>query len=399
MRSTLLPLAATLAIQALVAMATITVPVLAPAAASELHVSAGLVGLFVSLVYLGSMISSAASADLIRRIGAIRFSQYCLVLCAIGLVLLTFGSTPALIASALVLGIGYGPITPASSHILAKTTPAHMMSFVFSVKQTGVPLGGALAGIVVPPLVVLGGWRAGAYSVAALCVLTAVIAQSIRAENDADRDPARPISARGPFRALALVASDAAVRRLALCSFFFSALQLCLTTYLVIYLTDQLGYTLVQAGLMLSVATTAGIVGRIAWGALADRSGRPAAVLGIVGCAMAVAAGTMALSSPEWSRAVMIVLCAAFGGTAIGWNGVYLAEVAREAPKGKTVEATGGALFFTFFGVLITPPLFAAIVEGGGSYATAFAVVATPPLLCGLWLLLGSPPRTDRTPS
>ncbi|MGB2815770.1 MAG: MFS transporter [Burkholderiaceae bacterium] len=399
MRSTLLPLAATLAIQALVAMATITVPVLAPAAASELHVSAGLVGLFVSLVYLGSMISSAASADLIRRIGAIRFSQYCLVLCAIGLVLLTFGSTPALIASALVLGIGYGPITPASSHILAKTTPAHMMSFVFSVKQTGVPLGGALAGIVVPPLVVLGGWRAGAYSVAALCVLTAVIAQSIRAENDADRDPARPISARGPFRALALVASDAAVRRLALCSFFFSALQLCLTTYLVIYLTDQLGYTLVQAGLMLSVATTAGIVGRIAWGALADRSGRPAAVLGIVGCAMAVAAGTMALSSPEWSRAVMIVLCAVFGGTAIGWNGVYLAEVAREAPKGKTVEATGGALFFTFFGVLITPPLFAAIVEGGGSYATAFAVVATPPLRCGLWLLLGSPPRTDRTPS
>ena len=399
MRSTLLPLIATLAIQALVAMATITVPVLAPAASDELHVSAGLIGLFVSLIYLGSMISSAASADLIRRIGAIRFSQYCLILCAIGLALLTIGSTPALVASALVLGIGYGPITPASSHILAKTTPPHMMSFVFSVKQTGVPLGGALTGIVVPPLVVLGGWRVGAYAVAALCLLTALAAQAIRAENDADRDPTRPISARGPFRSLALVATDAAVRRLAICSFFFSALQLCLTTYLVIYLTNHLGYTLVQAGLMLSVATAAGIVGRIAWGAIADRSGRPAAVLGLVGCAMAAAAGTMALSSPEWSRALMIVLCAVFGGTAIGWNGVYLAEVAREAPAGKTVEATGGALFFTFFGVLITPPLFAAIVEGGGSYGTAFAVVAAPPLLCGLWLLLSSPTTADHPPS
>jgi len=83
-----------------------------------------------------------------------------------------------------------------------------------------------------------------------------------------------------------------------------------------------------------------------------------------------------------------------FGGTAIGWNGVYLAEVAREAPVGKTVEATGGALFFTFFGVLITPPLFAAIVEGGGSYATAFAAVAAPPLVCGLWLLARAPQRT-----
>jgi len=396
MRSTLLPLAATLAIQALVAMATITVPVLAPAASAELHLSAGLIGLYVSLVYLGSMISSAASADLIRRIGAIRFSQYCLVICAAGLALMTLGTMPAVIASALMLGLGYGPITPASSHILAKTTPPHMMSFVFSVKQTGVPLGGALAGIVVPPLVLLGGWRLGALAVAGLCVLTAVVAQSIRAENDADRDPKRPISARGPFRALALVATDANVRRLALSSFFFSALQLCLTTYLVTYLANKLGYTLVEAGLMLAVATTAGIVGRIAWGAAADRSGRPAAVLGSVGIAMAVAAGTMALSSPDWPRAVMIVLCAAFGGTAIGWNGVYLAEVAREAPAGKTVEATGGALFFTFFGVLITPPLFAAIVEGGGSYGMAFAVVAVPPLLCGLWLLARAAPRAPR---
>jgi MFS family permease len=397
MRSTLLPLAATLAIQALVAMATITVPVLAPAASDELHLSAGLIGLYVSLVYLGSMISSAASADLIRRIGAIRFSQYCLLLCAIGLALLTLGAMPALIASALVLGLGYGPITPASSHILAKTTPPHMMSFVFSVKQTGVPLGGALAGIVVPPLVLLGGWRLGALAVAGLCVLTAAIAQSIRAENDSDRNPAWPISARGPFRSLALVAADANVRRLALSSFFFSALQLCLTTYLVTYLTNKLGYTLVEAGLMLAVATSAGIVGRIAWGAVADRTGRPAAVLGSVGIAMAVAAGAMALSSPDWPRTLMIVLCAAFGGTAIGWNGVYLAEVAREAPAGKTVEATGGALFFTFFGVLITPPLFAAIVEGGGSYGLAFAVVAAPTLLCGLWLLARAAPRAPRS--
>jgi MFS family permease len=397
MRSTILPLAATLAIQALTAMATIAVPVLAPAVSAELGLSASLVGVYVALVYLGSMIASAASADLIRRLGAIRFSQHCLVLCAAGLALLTLGTMPALVASALVLGLGYGPITPASSHILARTTPPHMMSFVFSIKQTGVPLGGALAGALVPPLVLLGGWRLAAIAVAALCVLTAIAAQPIRAENDADRDPARPISPRGPVRALALVASERSVRRLALCSFFFSALQLCLTTYLVTYLTAQLGYSLVSAGLMLSVATTAGIVGRIAWGALADRSARPAAVLGALGCAMALAAAATALSSPDWPRGLMAVVCAIFGGTAIGWNGVYIAEVAREAPPGKAVEATGGALFFTFFGVLVTPPLFAAIVAASGSYALAFAAVAAPPFACGLWLLAAAPRRAPST--
>jgi len=393
MRSTVLPLVATLAVQAMVSMASITVPVLAPAAARELTVSAGYIGIFVALVYLGSMVSSAASGDLIRRFGPIRVSQFCLLLCAAGLAVLTLGAAPALVASALLIGAGYGPITPASSHILAKTTPPHMLSLVFSLKQTGVPVGGALAGAVVPLLVLAGGWRSAALAVGGLCVLSAFLAQPIRREHDADRERSRPVSARGAFRSLALVVTAPPVRRLSTCSFFFSGLQLCLVTYLVTYLTGQLGYSLVQAGLMLSVAQGAGIVGRIGWGALADRSRRPAAVLGAIGVGMALAAGAMAFSSPQWPSALLTVLCAAFGGTAIGWNGVFLAEVAREAPAGKTVEATGGALFLTFFGVLVAPPLFALIVESGAGYAAAFAIVAAPPLLCGLWLLARAAPR------
>jgi len=396
MRSTVLPLVATLAVQAMVSMASITVPVLAPAAARELTVSAGYIGIFVALVYLGSMLSSAASGDLIRRFGPIRVSQYCLLLCAAGLAMLTLGATAALIASALLIGAGYGPITPASSHILAKTTPPHMLSLVFSLKQTGVPVGGALAGAVVPLLVLAGGWRSAALAVGGLCVLSAFLAQPIRRQHDADRERSRPVSARSALRSLALVVTAPPVRRLSTCSFFFSGLQMCLVTYLVTYLTGQLGYSLVQAGLMLSVAQGAGIVGRISWGALADRSRRPAAVLGAIGVGMALAAGAMAFTSPQWPRALMTVLCAAFGGTAIGWNGVFLAEVAREAPAGKTVEATGGALFLTFFGVLVAPPLFALIVESGAGYAAAFAIVAAPPLLSGLWLLSHAAPRPDR---
>jgi len=38
-----------------------------------------------------------------------------------------------------------------------------MMSLIFSIKQTGVPVGGALAGVLVPPLVLAFGWRWGAF--------------------------------------------------------------------------------------------------------------------------------------------------------------------------------------------------------------------------------------------
>lgn len=387
MRNTVLPLAATLAVQALVSMAVLTVPVLAPAAAADVGVSAGYVGVFIALVYGGSMASSLASGDLIRKIGAIRVSQICLVLCAAGLALTAVGSAPLLIASALLLGAGYGPVTPASTHILARTTPTHMMSLVFSLKQTGVPIGGALAGVLVPTLVVLGGWRSSALIVGVACVGVAALAESVRRQFDDDTDPTRRIGARSVMSSMRIAVGESAVRRLAACSFFFSSIQLCLVTYLVIYLTGQLGLSLVQAGLMLSVAQGAGIFARVAWGAMADRSGRPALVLGLIACGMAAAALATASFSPEWPRVLIAIVCAAFGATAIGWNGVFLAEVARQAPAGKAVEATGGALFFTYFGVLVGPPLFALTVEHGGSYGLAYGLLALPPLACGMWLL------------
>ena len=85
---------------------------------------------------------------------------------------------------------------------------------------------------------------------------------------------------------------------------------------------------------------------------------------------------------------LVALVCAAFGATAVGWNGVFLAEVAREAPAGRAGEATGGTLFFTYFGILVGPPLFALMVENGVSYAAAYVLIVMPALACGAWLLL-----------
>jgi len=387
MGSTLFPLGATLAVQLLVSLAVVTVPVLAPAAAAETGLSAGYVGLFIALVYGASMAASLVSGTLVQRFGAIRVSQFCLVACAAGLALTTAGSAAPLVAGAILLGFGYGPVTPASSHVLAKTTPPGMMSLVFSLKQTGVPLGGALAGAVVPVLVLWVGWRGAALAVGAVCLAALVIVQPLRASLDADRDPSRRLAASGLAGPLRYTLDNPALRRLAFCSFFFASLQLCLVTFLVTYLTMNLGLSLVQAGLMLTAAQAGGVVARVAWGAIADRWGRPMALLGLVALAMGLAAFATSSFTPQWPLAAIAAVCAAFGATAIGWNGVYLAQVARLAPPGKAGDATGGALVFTYAGVLVGPPVFAFLVEGGASYASAYMILALPAVACGLWLL------------
>src|SRR3546814_20951510 len=98
------------------------------------------------------MASSLLAGGFVRRFGAIRASQIGLLLCAAGVAISVLPSPISMAIGAVLIGRGYGPITPASSHLLARSTPAHRLSFVFSVKQTGVTLGGVLAGLIVPGL-------------------------------------------------------------------------------------------------------------------------------------------------------------------------------------------------------------------------------------------------------
>ena len=132
-------LAATLAIQIYTSLAGTAVAVLAPAIASDLGVPARWVGGFVGLVYMGAMTASFVSGAWIARLGAIRVSQTCVALCAVGIAGVAAsgaGALPLVVLAAITLGLGYGPITPASSHVLARTTPASRMNLVFSIKQT-----------------------------------------------------------------------------------------------------------------------------------------------------------------------------------------------------------------------------------------------------------------------
>jgi len=380
-------LAVTLAIQALVSMATFTVPVLAPVALRELGGSVGLVGLFVALIYLGAMISSLLSGSWILRFGAIRVSQVCLLSCAAGLAIAAGGQTWCLLLSALALGAGYGPVTPASSHILARTTPAHLLGLMFSLKQTGVPIGGVLAGMLIPGLVVAIGWRGALLLTALGCVLMAVIAQVARRELDNDRDPSSSRPRRDLLKPLAMIFAMPPMRNLALCSIFFGAMQLCLTTYLVSYLTHDYGLALVTAGVVLALAQGAGVAGRLLWGWMADRWLEPRRLLPLLALLMAVASLLTATFTPSWPLPLIAAVSMLFGATAIGWNGVYLAEVARLAPAGTAGQYTGGTLFFTYFGVVAGPPLFAGLTHLGDSLASGYAWFGGLMLLVAVALL------------
>lgn len=387
-----LPLAITLAIQAMVAMGLLTLPAMAPKVAQAVGVSAAYIGLYIAVAYVGAMTASLASGAAVVRYGSIRVSQVGLLVCAAGLALCAVPAWPVIALGALLVGLGYGPITPASSHLLARTTPGHRMSLVFSIKQTGVPLGGALAGALVPGLQQWAGWQRALLVVAAANVLCALLAQSLRAGFDDDREPGRRLGLGHFLEPVRLVLGHPQLRMLSACSFVFSIVQLSLTTYLVTFLTDSLAYGLVAAGFVLAVSQVGAVMGRVLWGWVADRWLGARRMLALLTLVMALSTLATAALQPHLPGLVVPVVLFVFGASGIGWNGVYLAEVARQAPEGKAGVATGGTLAITFLGVVLGPPAFGAISGLAGSYRAGYAALALPLALCG-WMLL-RPPRT-----
>ena len=390
-----LALAATLAIQTLVAVAVYCAPVMAPVAARALGLSPNAVGWFITVVYLGSMLGSVTAGGWMARLGAIRVSQVGLVLCLAGLALAATASLPFVLLGAFVIGLGYGPSTPASSHILLRASPPTTIALTFSIKQTGVPLGGAIAGAAVPALILAFDWPIAAWIIGLGCILLALAIEPLRARYDGQLQPDAPLSLRAVAAPVLLVLQTPSLRRMAVTSFVYGGVQITLVTYLVTFLTESFAMTLVLAGMVMAVSQVASVGGRLLWGVLADRMFARRTMLGLLGAGMGVSALATLAASPDWSSWLLFLFAAFFGATAVGWNGVYLAEVARLAPANRTSEATGGCLFFTFLGVVVTPPAFNAVLALTSSYAVAFAVFGVPALAVGAWLLASRAKRDE----
>ena len=378
LRSYLVALVSLTLVQVISTMVFNQASVLAPAAAAEFGVAAADVAYYVSIVYLAAMVSSVGGGTINRRLGPIRFMQTGLTVAALGSFVFATGGIAMAALSAFIVGLGCGPLTIASSHILAKVSPRRLANVTFSLKQSGVPVGFAICGAVLPTLALDLGWRWAAAAVGLLSIVTAIAMQPLRALYDDERSGG---SARLPtlaeiFEPLQLAWRDPILRPMCFIGMLFSATQAIVVNFTVVYAVDGLQMSYVLAGALLAAATVAGAFGRIFWGVLADLLRRPSAVLAGIGAIIAMAATAMAFSTPAWSTAAIYIVCTILGATAVGWNGVFIAEAASRAPPGRAAEFTGATQLFVFCGALLSPLLFRSVLAITDRYEAGYLLLA-----------------------
>lgn len=390
-----LPLAIStaIAIQAFATAAVLALTPLAPIVAGALDVSPHVIGYQVSVVYLFATLISVFAGGLVRKYGPARVSQLALLAGGLGLIGLASGSIAVTLIASMLIGSGYALTNPAASDLLNRLAPPEKRNLIFSLKQTGVPFGGMLAGLGLPGVAIAFGWQIALLLAAGLVLGLMAALQAARPSWDAERDPKLALRA-NMLEGLRLVARRPGLRALSLMGFLFSAIQLSLVSFAVVMLVEEFGWRPVEAGAAAAAVQASGAVGRVFWGLVADRTRAGLPLLAGIGGLTTVAAASIPLVgtlAPWW---LVIALLCAFGAASIGWNGVMLAEAARLSPPGRVGPVAGGVLMLTFLGVVVGPALFALGYELIGSYTNTYAIFALSPLLGSIVIWRGS--RAER---
>ncbi len=372
-------LSSCMSVQAFTTLSVYALPSVGPEVASDLGIPETWIGHQVSIVFAAGLLASLVAGGLLERIGPTRTMQLALLLAALGLASTGGGTAATLIVGAVLLGLGYPLPSPAGAEMLNRLAPEGRRNLIFSVKQMAVPAGSVLAGLALPIMAATIGWRETMFSGAIVLLLIALLLQTLR--SNLDGSEGRP---RGP-RTFSIrpwaVLRHRSIRMLILVGFVYSTIQIGIGAYVVTLLVVDAGWSLIAAGTAAAVLQMSGVVGRLSWGIVADRVGDGLGTIAFIGFLMPVFAALLVLTPDGWT-AVTYVALAGLGGTAVGWNGVYMAEVARLAPRGEVMSTTASVLALVFGGMIVGPMLLGLVADLSGSFGTGLMCLsATAPIV------------------
>jgi sugar phosphate permease len=357
---------------------------LIPLLSTERGLSLAQAGLLASAPTVGMVLTLVAWGALADRIGerwVISGGLVLTALAALGAVLAT--DFIGLGIFFLLGGMAAASANAASGRVVVGWFPKNRRGLAMGIRQMSQPLGVTIAAVSIPVLASCSG--IGAALLVPL-VMTAVIAAACAV---GIRNPPRPESAIEGAPALNPYRSSRFLWRLHGVSMLLVVPQFTLSTFGLVWLVSELGWSPLNAGLLVGLSQFVGAVGRILVGVLSDRVGsrvgplRWVAVL--AGLSLLVLAATDAAG---WGAAAIVFVLATT--ITVADNGLAFTAVAEMAGPRWAGRALGMQNTGQFIAASAVGPLVGLLI-GAVGYPLAFATVAIFPAVA-----VPFTPREDR---
>jgi sugar phosphate permease len=344
-------------------------PALAPAVRAHYDLSLPEVGLVLAALNVGLLSTLLLWGIVADRFGERIVLSAGLAGCGGALLLVTKTSSLAgLVAALAVAGALGGGTQTASGRAVMSWFGPEERGFALGIRQTAVPLGGAIAAVTLPALADHEGLDAAFIALGLGCIAAAAVCVTlIRREPSGDQaHPGQPLR-------------DPRIWRLCLGSTFYVATQISLLGFLVLFLHDERGVSATAGAAVLAVTQALGGVARIGVGRWSDRRRERIALLLRLGLLLAATAlvAALLLSASLWLLLPALVVA---GTCSLAWNGLSFTATAEIAGRSRAGAAIGLQQSFLAAGSIVAPITFSAVVHAA-SWRLAFLLAAVSPLV------------------
>jgi MFS family permease len=344
----------------------------------EFRISRGELGLLIGLSMVVGGACSPVVGVLTDRLGGRKALALTFALAGAGyLVMAVAGIYLVLMLAAFVAGISNGLTNPATNKLIATEVAPGSRGFITGTKQSGVQVGTALLGLLVPLGVIAWGWRITVVIVAAVWLLFLPVTFRVTSAVAASKPTTRaewatafwdiwPVSA---FGMLIGIASS-------------------LLILLPLFAEEAMGFDRIAAGQTSALAAGCAIAGRLAWPRRAERRHafpgtlRTLALLTVVG----VAGLAWSINFPVmvWPAAVVMGLSAA------SWNSVGMLATIVTAGPARAGAATGWVQLGFLTGAGVGTPLYGWLIDTTNSYLPGMGVAVAAAALAAMVITMGS---------
>ncbi|OTX75050.1 MFS transporter [Bacillus thuringiensis serovar finitimus] len=278
----------------------------------------------------------------------------------------------------LLIGMFYSVSQPGGSKVILKWFRKENRGLAMGIRQAGIPIGGALAGVLIPFLTIQYNMTYAINSIACICIIGGLLFFMFYKEPYVEEEARKGHIKMSFWMELKVVICKKELYPIYITGICMISLQMVLVGHFMKFLAGEQSITSIVAGTVFSVMFFSGMIGRIALATISDvlYKGNRRIPLFIAVCASIGLILLLVMNIHTITSGILYSVSALLGFFSIGWFSLFIAEVAELASEEFVGITVSVALTINQIAIIIAPVLFGYIVdEKGYTYAWLCIVV------------------------
>lgn len=279
----------------------------------------------------------------------------------------------------LLVGTFYSVSQPGGSKVIINCFPKENRGLAMGIRQAGIPIGGALAGVLIPLLTIKYNVAYTINIIGSICIIGGLLFYIFYQDPPCVREEEKQERINISFwMQLKAVICKKELYPIYITGICMISLQMVLVGHFMKFLVMEKSITPILAGKIFSTAFISGMIGRIVLAAVSDLfyKGNRRTPLFIAVCISIGFILILVMGIHTITNEVLYGVSALLGFFSIGWFSLFIAEVAESASEESVGMTVSFALTLNQIAIIVAPVLFGYIVdEKGYTYAWLCIVV------------------------